>query len=66
VPTHSREHSDTTQITKKILKQAAKPRQSASVSDAFEKKKNRALVGPETLGGNKGGKTRAAKARVSR
>ena len=66
MPTHLPEHSDATQITKEILKEAAKPRQSASVRDAFEKKKSPAPVAPETLDGNKGGKTRAAKARVSR
>ena len=49
-----------------ILKDAAKPRQAASVRDAFEKKKSLAAVAPETLDGNKGGKTRAAKASVSR
>ena len=66
MPTHGREQSDATQITKEILKDAAKSRQAASVRDAFEKKKNPAPVAPETLGGNKGRKTRAAKASVSR
>ena len=66
MPTHSREHSDDTQIVADILKDAAKPRQAASVRDAFEKKKNPAPVVPETLGRNKGGKIRAANARGSR
>jgi len=66
MPTHGREQSDATQITKEILKDAAKPRQAASVRDAFEKKESLGPVAPETLGGNKVGKTRAAKASVSR
>jgi hypothetical protein len=49
MPTHPRKHSDTTQIVEEILKEAAKPRQSASVRDAFEEKK-----------GAKAGKTKAA------
>ena len=57
--------ADHTQIVAKILKEAGAPRQSASVKEAFEKE-NTACVAPKTLGGNKGGKTRAAKARVSR
>jgi hypothetical protein len=61
MPTHPRKHSDATQITEEILKDAAKPRQSASVKYALEKKHPAALI-PKTLGGNKGGKTRAAKA----
>lgn len=55
MPTHSRTHSDATQIIEEILKETAKPRQSASVRDALEKK-NPAPVTPETLGGNNGGK----------
>ena len=39
-------HSDATQIAKEILKEAAKPRQSASVKEAFEKK-NACLYRPE-------------------
>jgi hypothetical protein len=65
MPTHSRKHSDATQITAEILKEAARPRQAASVKEAFEKK-NPASVAPKTLGGNKVGKSRAAKASVSR
>lgn len=65
MPTHRRKHSDATQITEEILKDAAKPRQSASVKDALEKK-NPASVIPKTLGGNKGRKTRAAKAVICR
>jgi hypothetical protein len=66
MPTRSRKHSADRQIISGILKNAAEPREAASVRDAFEKKTNPAPVVPETLGGNKGGKTRAAKARVSR
>ena len=65
MPTHVREQSDATQIITEILTEAAKPRQSASVREACEKK-NPAPIAPEPLGGNKGRKTRAAKARVSR
>ena len=57
MPAHPRKHSDATQITAEILKEAAKPRQSASVRDAFEKK-TPVPVAPETLGGNKSGKTK--------
>jgi hypothetical protein len=60
MPTHPRKHSAATQITAEILKEAAKPRQSASVRDAFEKKKTSVPVASETLGGNKGGKTKPA------
>jgi hypothetical protein len=59
MPTHPRKHSDDAQIAMEILKEAAEPRLSASVKEAFEKK-NPAPVAPETLGGNKGGKTSAA------
>ena len=65
MPTHLRKYSDATQIAEEVLKEAAKPRQAASVKDALEEK-NPAPVVPETLGGNKGGKIRAAKARRSR
>ena len=65
MPTHSRQHSDVAQITEEILKEAAIPRQAASVKEAFEKK-NAASIAPKTLGGNKVGKSRAAKASVSR
>jgi hypothetical protein len=57
MPNHPRKHSDATQITAEILKEAAQPRQSASVRDAFEKKTPVPVV-PEALGGNKGGKTK--------
>lgn len=60
MPTHPRKHADTTQITAEILKEAAKPRQSASVRDAFEKKKTPVPVAPEKLSGSKGGKTKPA------
>ena len=60
MPTHPRKHSDATQIIAEILKAAAKPRQAASVRDAFEKKKTSVPVAPEMLGGNKGGKTTPA------
>ena len=66
MPTHSRKHADATQIVEEILKEAAEPRQSASVKEALERKKTPVPVAPQTLGGNKGGKTKAAKARVSR
>jgi hypothetical protein len=54
MPTYPRKHSDATQIIEEILKEAATPRQSASVKEALEKKKKHASVNPETLGGNKG------------
>jgi hypothetical protein len=57
MPTHPRKHSDATQITAEILKEAAQPRQSASVRDAFEKK-TPVPVAPEALRGNKGGKAK--------
>ena len=59
MPTHPLKHSDATQIAEEILKEAAEPRQSASVKEACEKK-NPAPVVPKTRGGNKGGKTKAA------
>jgi len=59
MPTHPRKHSDSTQIAEEILKEAAEPRQSASVKEAFEKK-NPTAIAPKTLRGNKGVKTRAA------
>ena len=59
MPTHPRKHSDATQVTAEILNAAARPRQSASVRDAFEKKKHPVCVAPETLSGNKGGKTKS-------
>jgi hypothetical protein len=62
--THSRQHSDATQIAEEILKEAAMPRQTASVKEAFEKK-NPASIAPKMVGRHKSGKTRAAKARVS-
>ena len=40
MPTHSRKHSDATQIAEKILKEAAKPRQPASVKEALKKEKD--------------------------
>jgi len=63
--TQPRTHSGATQIVEEILKDAAKPRQAVSVKKALGKM-HPALVAPETLDENKGGKTRAAKARVSR
>jgi len=59
MPTHSRKHADATQIAEEILKEAAMPRLAGSVKKAFEKK-NPVPVAPNTLGGNKGRKTRAA------
>ena len=56
MPTHPRKHSVDTQIIAEILKEAAEPRQSASVKEAVEKV-NRASVAPKPLGGSKGGKT---------
>jgi hypothetical protein len=53
MPTHPRKHSDDAQIVAEILKEAAEPRQAASVKKAREKE-NLAPVAPETLGGNKG------------
>ncbi len=66
MPTHSSKHSDALQIAEKILKEAAKPRQPASVKEALKKKKPPVPVPLATLAGNKGGKTRGATARVSR
>ena len=66
MPIHLRTYSDATQITEEILNEAAKPRQAASVRDAFEKRKSPAPVAPETRGRTKGGKTRAAKAVIRR
>jgi hypothetical protein len=60
MPTHSRKLSDATQIAQEILKEAAEPRQSASVKETLEKKKTPLPVAPESHGGNKGGKTTAA------
>ncbi|OAI45783.1 hypothetical protein AYO43_07525 [Nitrospira sp. SCGC AG-212-E16] len=65
MPTHPRTHSDNAQIVAEILKEAAEPRQAASVKKVLEKE-NPCPVASETLGRNKSGKTRAAKARVSR
>ena len=65
MPTHSSTYSDATQIVAEILKEAAEPRQAASVKKAL-KKESPAPVAQDTLGGNKGGITRATKARVSR
>ncbi|HMF85206.1 MAG TPA: hypothetical protein VK598_02525 [Nitrospiraceae bacterium] len=53
MPTHPRKQPDDIQIAMEILKEAAKPRLSASVKEALEKE-NPAPVAPETLGGNKG------------
>jgi hypothetical protein len=46
MPTHLRKHSDDAQIVE-ILKEAAEPRQSASVKEALEKE-NPAPVAPKT------------------
>jgi hypothetical protein len=59
MPTHVREQSDATQIITEILTEAAKPRQSASVREACEKK-NPAPISLESRSGNKGRKTKAA------
>lgn len=48
--THSRKHSDATQIAEEILKEAAEPRRSVSVKEALEKKKP---LAPQTLVGTK-------------
>ena len=56
MPTHPRKHSDATEITAEILKEAAKPRQSASVRDAFEKKKTPPLSPRKRWVGTKAGK----------
>ena len=62
MPTHLPEHSDATQIAEEILKEAAEPRQSASVKETLEKEKKKTPVpvAPEMRGGNKGGKAKAA------
>jgi hypothetical protein len=57
MPTHSRQHSDVTQIAKEILKEAARLHQATSVKEAFEKK-NPASIAPKMLGRHKGGKTK--------
>ncbi len=51
MPTHPRTHADDAQIVAEILKEAAEPRQAASVKKAL-KKKSPAPVAPDTLGGN--------------
>jgi hypothetical protein len=51
MPTHLRTHSADTQIVAEILKEAAEPRQAASVKKAL-KKESPAPVAPDTLGGN--------------
>jgi hypothetical protein len=58
MPTHSRQHSDAIQIAEEILKEAATPRQTASVKEAFAKK-NRASLAPKMLVGTKAGKPNA-------
>ena len=55
MPTHSSTYSDATQIVAEILKEAAEPRQAASVKKAL-KKQRPAPVATETLGGKNGGK----------
>jgi hypothetical protein len=50
--THSRQHSDATQIVEDILKEAAMPRQTASVKEAFERK-NSASIAPKMVGRHK-------------
>ena len=59
MPAHPHKHSDATQIAADILREAAKPRQSASVKEACEEKSHAPVV-PKTRGGNKGGKTKTA------
>jgi hypothetical protein len=53
MPAHPPKQADDAQIVAEILKEAAEPRLSASVKEAFEKE-NPAPVASETLGGNKG------------
>ena len=53
--THSRKHADATQIAEEILKEAAMPRLTASVKEAFEKK-NPASIAQKTLSRTKAGK----------
>jgi hypothetical protein len=65
MPTQPRTHSGATQIVTEILKDTAKPRQAVSVKKALRKMRP-ALVAPETLDENNGGKAEAVKARVSR
>jgi hypothetical protein len=50
MPTPPRTHADDARIVADILKEAAEPRQAASVKKALQKE-NRAPVAPETLGG---------------
>jgi len=57
---HSRQHSEATQIVEQILKEADEPRQATSVKEALARKKTPVSVLLQTLGGNKGGKTKAA------
>ena len=58
MPTHSRKDSDATQIAEEILREAAEPRQSASVKEAFEKK-HPASLATKMVGRHKGGNTSA-------
>jgi len=55
MPTHPRMHSDDTQIVADILKDAAEPRQAASVKEACEKKGS-APVARKCVVGTKVGK----------
>jgi hypothetical protein len=55
MPTHSRQHSDVTQIAKEILNEAAMPRQAASVKEALERK-NPVLSPRKCVVGTKAGK----------
>ncbi len=52
MPTHPRTHADDAQIVTEILKEAAEPRQAASVKKAL-KKVSPAPVAPDTLGGDR-------------
>ena len=57
---HSRQHSEATQIVEQILKEADEPRQATSGKETLDRKKTPVSVPPQTSGGNRGGKTRAA------
>ena len=60
MPRHSRQHSEATQIVEQILKEADEPRQATSGKETLDRKKTPVSVPPQTSGGNRGGKTRAA------
>jgi hypothetical protein len=65
MPTRPHTQSDGTEIVTQILEEAAKPRRTASVKKAFERK-NHPTASPEKLDGGNGRKTRASKLPANR